>query len=245
MGGRVAILLALVLCCSISYAEEPVEIPLKNIWGYDRARRELEPELFLKRDTPERRGEYSTPEKLQEILDKAHSSLTYQIEQAMNDDVLDLAKARAPNDRRPAAGFAVKGRPYKAWQSVHDVVVKKRQPQSTFTIDDELSVVFFALTSGAQPHLVHCELTGKKINLDYVIPSNGRLGIRPTLVIVPISRLPSGKYQVTPHRAQSLEPKYNDKGFESYGVGIEKAFVCRPFEFEVIDGSRKGKEGTK
>jgi hypothetical protein len=33
MGGRIAILLAYVLCCSTSFAEETVEIPLSEVWG--------------------------------------------------------------------------------------------------------------------------------------------------------------------------------------------------------------------
>lgn len=225
--------------------DKSVTIPLEHIWGHDRSLRELEPELFIKRDTPEKRAEYSTPEKLQEIRDKAESSLAYQIEQAMRDEVMNKNENENQKfqEQKPAPGFAVVGRDSEALSGIHEVVVGGKDPQRKFSHKDVISLVFFTLNTGVCPRLIDAERVGTTINLYYVLPSNGRLGIRPCLYVIPVNKLPPGEYEVNPVRAHEVEPKYNGQGFESYEKGVEQSFVCQPFQFVVEDRSdRKGAE---
>jgi hypothetical protein len=222
--------------------EEIIEIPLNGIWGHDRSLRGLEPELFIKRDTPEKRAEYSTPEKLQEIRDKAESSLVYQIERAMSNDVLDTDPDF--EKRQPAPGFAVVGRGREALAGIHEVVIGGEEPQRTFSSDDDISLVFFTLTTNAGVGLTHAERIGTNIDVQYVLIITGTLGMSPRLYIIPVGKLPAGKYQVSFVRALEEEPKYARRGFSTYEEGIEKSFVCMPFYFVVSEKGpgRKGEE---
>lgn len=223
--------------------QEVVEIPLENIWGHDRSLRGLEPELFIKRNSPEKRAEYSTPEKLQEIRDKAESSLAFQIERALNNEVMNENKKKYQkfNEQRPAPGFAVVGRDRRALPGIHKVVVGGEIPQQKFSTKDDISIVFFTLVTGVAPHLIHAESVGTMINLYYVLPANGRLGMKPCLYIIPIGKLSPGEYEVDLIRADQEESKFNAPGFESYAKGVESSFVCQPFRFEVLEKSPNGK----
>jgi hypothetical protein len=219
-------------------SEETIEIPLSEIVGGS-SLRGLEPELFIERNTPEKRAEYSTPEKLQEIRDKAESSLAYQIEQAMNKDLLDTDPDIKV--KTPAPGFAVVGRDRAALAGIHKVVVEGKEPQHSFSSDDDISLVFFTLTTNAGVRLIRVERFGSKINIQYVLIITGTLGMFPRLYIIPVGQLPGGEYEVNLLRALKEEPKYARRGYPAYEEGVEEGFVCKPFHFVVLEKDSGGK----
>ena len=226
-----------VLFCATS-VDTTVTIPLENIWGCHRNLRDLEPEFFLKRDTPEKRAEYSTPEKLQEILDKAEQSLTLPIERAMQKQVLNQKKSDDPDDWLPAPGFAVVGRDREALKEVHSVVVLGNKPLHKFTHADEISIVFFALRANGL-RLFKAERTGNKISIFYGFVFTGSLVSKWNISMIPVGKLPPGAYEVDYVHSLPLETLEQGKGeYKNISGGKarrEVEIICRDFTFLITE----------
>jgi hypothetical protein len=116
-----------------------------------------------------------------------------------------------------------------------------KEPQSKFSDEDEISLVFFTLTTNAGVRLIHAERIGTKFNIHYVLIITGTLGISPRLYIIPVGKLPPGEYEVNLVRVLKEELKYGNKGFPTYEKGVEESFVCEPFQFVVLEDSPNGK----
>jgi hypothetical protein len=106
MGGRIAILLVLVLGCSIGRAEEAVEIPLSEVWGLNFL--ETKPMAELERELSVR------PLSYEERSKRRINSMTYQIHRALKD---------VPRTEM-LRGFAVHGEGRESLESVHTILVK-------------------------------------------------------------------------------------------------------------------------
>ena len=105
MVGRFSFLLAIVFCCSVSVAEEAVEIPLSEVWGMNL----LETKPVAQLD-PERHGKQNEkPLSPEEIAVRQINSLTYQIHRSLAD--------KSPDVRSILPGFAVLG---KRWEALEE-----------------------------------------------------------------------------------------------------------------------------
>lgn len=235
---RFALVVAvLISCAGVSIADtEPKVVPLEDIYGYHRRLRELEPELFIKRDTPEKIAEYSTPEKLQEIRDKAEESLTLPIERAMLSLALNQGKSDSFADWKPAPGFAVAGRDRDALARIHAVIVEGEKPTNEFATTDDITIVFFALRERGL-RLYHVELANKKIAIHYGLLNTSVITSHWNLSLIPLGKLAAGTYEVTYVRSHEIEKSEQGKG-DLKILGTRKGdeqhkTVCRDFKFTV------------
>lgn len=212
---------------------EVVEIPLERIRRGapgSRQLRDLEPELFVYRDTPEKIARYSTREgraELEEIVRRAkEESLVLAIEHAMS--ALSTGKST-----KPAAGFAVKGIDRAALQGVYDVLVKGEEPTDLFRAGNDVSVVFFAYPVQPRVGLDRIELVDGKVRIHYMLLSHGSRSVSWYLALIPCGKLPPGQYRVEMVRSSAKEKEYNQREFPPVEAGAEVHIVCRPFSFTV------------
>lgn len=204
-------------------------VPRESISGSGyRALRALEPELFIYRDTPEKWKKYSTPEGMKEAKALAAKSLAYPIE-------LAIGKLRPRKDGQADQGFAVRGEGRDALPGVYDVFVKGAQPSQTFATGTPISVVFFAPPS-MPVRLDRVERTNHNITIRYMLLTSN-LRTQPWhLSIIPLGKLPAGKYQVEMLRSHEREKESNLPEFPPVPPNSERGIICQPFSFVVADG---------
>jgi hypothetical protein len=214
---------------------EVVLIPLDQIrHGYAGSRqlRNLEPEFFVYRDTPEKIARYSTPEGLKEIETirqrAADNSLVYAIERAMGS--MPMGK-----NAQAGSGFAVEGQDLAALQGVYNVLVKGDEPQERFSSGTDVSVVFFTLPIQPGMRIDSVERKRNLVSIHYLLVSHGMLEVSWKLALIPLGKLLPGKYQVEMVRLSKKEKDVNQRGYPYVDPGIEQRIVCRPFSFAVTD----------
>jgi hypothetical protein len=203
-------------------------IPLDTITGSGyRALRALEPELFIFRDTPEKWNKYSTPDGIKEAEALAAKSLALPIERAMG-------KMRVSKDGMTDEGFAVQGEGRDSLQGIYDVLVKGDPPTKQFPSGTAISVVFFAPPS-LPVRLDRVERSIGKITIRYMLLSDGQAHLPWHLSIIPLGKLPAGKYEADMVRSTEREQAFNQKGFPPIQPASESRVICRPFSFEVSE----------
>jgi hypothetical protein len=201
-------------------------IPFNQIvFATSREFHDLEPELFEYRDTPEKIAKYSTPDGLKEFE---------RIIQRAKKESIGLAIERASREMdRVGPGFAVEGQGRPALKGIYDVVVNGKEPQQHFPTGKELSIVFYSRPMQPGVRLENVSRTGEHFEIRYLLISHGNLSIAPCLALIPVGKLPSGKYRVDMKRCLENEAKFSERGFPPVEVGWEKDYVCQPFSFVV------------
>lgn len=224
---------------AVAVAEPPAEKPNtvtipreKIIFAGPGARefRNLEPEMFEYRDTPEKIAKYSTPEGIKEfarIIERANrESLVIGIERAMN----AMPKGK---EAKMGPGFAVEGQGRAALQGIYDVLVKNKEPLRHFSSDKELSLIFYNRRMQPGIHLESVTRTADVFNVKYLLVSHGMLVAMPNLALIPVGKLEPGEYHVNIERLPEKEAEFNQRGFPPVNVGFETNYVCKPFDFVV------------
>jgi hypothetical protein len=215
---------------------ERIMIPLNEIWtnasiGPKRLR-DLEPDLLIYRDTPEKIKEYSTPEAIAEVRHRAaKESLVLPIEHAMQSQ---------PIGEKVGPGFAVEGIGRESLRGIYDVLAKGEKPKESFTEDSDLSLVFF--TSKKQPSVVLDQVTrkGNLIEIRYVLVQSGRGAMTWQFALIPLGKLSAGEYRVDIIRSREREDDYNRRGFPPVDPKREPFIVSGPFSFVVAESSQAG-----
>lgn len=214
-------------------AAKPVTIPIDEIWANEgregRRLRDLEPDLFIYRDTPENIKKYSSPQALQEAVERSKQSLVIPIERAM-------ARMRATEKAKPRHGFAVAGIGRDALQGVHDVLVEGHDPSEFFRTGCDITIVFFSLP-GPGVTIDRVERKKQVISIYYVMHSGGKPAHTWNLSLVPVGKLSPGKYHVRMIRVPEKERRH-PAFFPPIEPGRERDVVCRPFSFVVAAAKR-------
>lgn len=207
--------------------EPPVEIPLSEIWANcakdARPLRDLEPELFVNLDTPERIAEYSTPEAQRALWEKSKESLVLRIENSLR-RLRSLLKT-------PKRGFAVVGVDRAALQGVHGVLVNDEMPRDGFSDQDPITVVFFTRPTRVGLTLERIEWHGRVLQIHYTLHSHGRLALMSNLAFIPLGTLPPEEYQV--ELVRTARTDRDQRGFPPVEPDAERDIVCESFEFAV------------
>lgn len=223
IGGLVIGLLSTAVIADSPNETEVVTIPLDEIRigsPGSRELRDLESELFIYRDTPEKWKKYSTPESIEEIQQKAaQHSLVLPIEKAMR----SMAEGV-----KVGSGFAVEGTDRAALQGVYDVLVKGNEPNNRFNAGTELSIIFYTRPAQRRVRLEQVQRRDGLIEIRYKFIPHGRMHITWNLALIPIGKLPPGEYRVEMVRSSGKEVQPNQ-------LENESQIVCRPFSFEVIE----------
>ena len=163
---RLLALLAFVFCCSISYAEEPMEIPLSEIWA------DSMPGTINIFELEGAQSEYPL---MQEIRAK-HGFGTW------------TAKA--------GPAFAVAGTGQEALNNAHAVITGKQPPSKSFQQGRDTSIVFFDLASNNYVHLTKVVRDHNTIRVRYEFIPQVEEVLTRHFAIIPTGKLPRGHYKV-------------------------------------------------
>jgi hypothetical protein len=210
-----------------------VTIPLREIWGNVAAEskplRGLEPEFFVARNTAAtiEKSKQLTPDDVEQIREKAEQSFTLPLEIAMSQLSRDA-------NGKTKSGFAVKGTGREALQGAHAVLVKGEQASKQFDANEEVTIVFFAYPAQPGVGIERIQRIGNVITVTYFLRSHGLMTDTWRLALIPLGKLPEGKYRVELIRS-SNEAQHNQKGFPPVEPKIEERIICSPFEFGVDD----------
>lgn len=230
------VLLAFSVCRAKESDSEKITIPLDDIWtntsvGPKRLR-DLEPDLLIYRDTPEKIKQYSTPEAIAEVRRRAaKESLVLPIERAMQS---------RPIGEKVGPSFAVEGIGRESRRGIYDVLVKGEKPKESFTEDTDLSLVFF--TSKKQPSVILDQVTkkGKVIEIRYVLVPSGLGAMTGQFALIPLGKLSAGEYRVDIIRSREKEDDFNQRGFPLVDPKREPFIVSGPFSFVVAESVQPG-----
>jgi hypothetical protein len=216
MGGRVAILLALLFCCSVGRAEEVVEIPLSEVWALDmpgtKDVRLLEPEVY---------GDETKTLPTTKRYELLNQSLIQQ--------VLGSLELEVP--RRPMQGFLVASNVRDSLSKVSVLLAASKKPPTAFESDKELTLVFYSLQTGTDVHLTSVNLKGNQINIEFRFVPHFTDEMSTHFALIPLPKLSAGKYKVRIHEAPVLN--FQDWGVNQFNPEWRKKFICKDFEFKI------------
>ena len=137
-----------------------------------------------------------------------------------------------PKGQVVGKGIAVLGVDKKALSNAHAVLVKGNKPRQTFSDGDDISLVFFSHLFSQYVHLHSVERSDKVIKISYRIVPHETKQMTAHFALIPLGKLPAGKYRVEIARLP-LEEKYVSQGFKPVESRWEKRVVCQPFSFTV------------
>ena len=200
--------------------QKAVSIRLKDIWARNmpgtRDVRELEPEVF---------GESVRELSSEEVVGRSRRSLINQIGGAL---------PFLPEGQSARRGFAVAGTDLEALQNAHAVFTKKRQVRQSFSTADNIGVVFYSHSFNQYVHLDNVKRDGKSIEIVYRFVPHETKEMTAHFALIPLGKLPAGKYRVDIVRAP-MEEKFAKQGFKRVDTPWERRVVCRPFSFTVAE----------
>jgi hypothetical protein len=226
MGGRVAILLALLFCCSVGRAEDVKQIPLSQIWAYNmpstRDVQELEPEAY---------GREARSLSEAEQFERINKSIIQQIRLSLQLEPDTDAQGRTIK-REPGKAFAVVGTGKEALIEAKAILSGRKEPQNTFPAKSKLSIVFHSLEAGSYVHLTSVERMDNRIIIHFQFVPHFTAVVSSHFALIPVVDLPSGKIEV-----QIVQEPMKDE----YGVGKglepnaewQEQVICKPFSFTI------------
>lgn len=206
---RLLSVLALVLCCSFSYAEEKVDMSLDKVWALNMP--------GTHRLTLDRRGPQSGyVSKYGALAEAIYSFL--------------LGKS---DDPELGPVLVLEGSGLEALKNLKAVLDNKREASTSFSTKQEISVVFFAIGRHENVHLTRVLWTGSEVQLYYkFVPY--LIGPQTTVhfAIIPLGKLPKGVVKVNLYRLPFAE----NSTISPYRIPTReevKRIVCQPVEFKV------------
>lgn len=220
MGGRIAILLVLILS-SVGYGAET--IPLSDIWAYKmpgtRDIQELEPEAY---------GSEARSLSETEQFERIKKSIIHQIRHSLQLE----PDSNAQGPKKPGKAFAVVGSGKEALLEAKSILAGRKEPQNTFPANSKLSIVFHSLEAGSYVHLTSVERQGNRIIIHFQFVPHFTAVVSSHFALVPIVDLPTGEIEV-----QIVQEPMKDE----YGIGKEpeinsdwqEQVICKPFTFTI------------
>jgi len=133
------------------------------------------------------------------------------------------------------SGFPVLGTGLEALNLAHTVLVKNEEPLKTFSSESEVSLVFFSYRSDWHTYLHRVEREGNRIEIRYHFTPHLRQRKSVHIALIPLGKLPSGKYQVSVVRSP-LEQRFIDLGFKPTNPVKPRCCVCKSFSFAIEKG---------
>jgi hypothetical protein len=224
MKGRYITLLASILCCSVGYAEEAVEIPLREIWAYEmpgtKDVRELEPDVYgdqAKSLSSKERDERFRKSVLQSIL----SSL----------DVQPKPELGASGLPKPKEAFVVESRKKRALHEADVVLSGAKEASKSFPVDSKFSLVFHSLQAGIYVHLTTVTLDGNQIEVHFRFVPHFTDEMSSHFALIPLPDLSTGQYRMT--IVEDPLKDYKLWGADQFNPKWREKYVCKDFEFKV------------
>jgi hypothetical protein len=203
--------MVVVLGCSISHAEETVEIPLSEIWALDMPRTKNIRELEPNRDSFK---EMSAAERIQNSL-------------VENTRWLLNINNRPEYGSVADHGFVVAATELEALKEANLILAGKHSRQVIFDESDDLTLVFFAYQNGKHIRLNEISLRGKEVSVEYQF---GSPKFSASIVLIPLGKLSPGTRHVSFKRHESDKP---DAELRQHRKTLERQIVCDSFTFGV------------
>lgn len=160
--------LALVCCCSVSYAEDSVEIPLDTVWAYG-----MPGTLDIR--------------KLDGVSSGEHDWMK---------EIRNHHKTSSVHDKA-GPGFAVEGLGLEALKNAHAVITETKARPDSLSSSKDISLVFFSLEFGYYVHITHVERTGNTIEIKYKFVPHYTKNRTRHFALIPVGNLPKGKFSVS------------------------------------------------
>jgi hypothetical protein len=221
---RTLAILALFLCCSAGDAEEPVEIPLNEIWAYEmpgtKDVRELEPDVYgdeARTLPPKERDERFNKSIIQEI----RRSLKIQPYPELGLETL----------RKPKEAFVVEGNEKKVLHETNVVLAGTKESQTTFASGSNLTLVFYSLQTGSYVQLQSVKLKGNQIEVHFRFVPHFTDESSSHFALIPLPGLSAGQYLVT--MVEDPLKDYKLWGANQFNPKLRAKYVCKDFEFKV------------
>lgn len=196
-------------------------IALDQIWAYDMPGthdiRELEPDKF-----GERTRSLPSADKFKLL----NESMMDQIRAALKRD-------RPPKDGKAQSGFAVIGTGREALEGAYEVLAKNKKPDVSFPPDSNVTLVFYSHSSGQYVHLNLVEKFGNRFEVGYQFVPHMTRDMTWHLALIPVGKLPIGKYQVEISQLASAKDKTGRLGGSS--ASDAQRIVCGSFSFSIVD----------
>lgn len=224
-------LLLVLVAVETTAAVEPVTIPLDQIWAYGmpstsmpgtRDVRELEPDHF---GSSVRK--LAQNEQMQLLL----TSLNFGIHQTIN---LRGKKPIGP-------GFVVEGKGKDTLGEILKILKEDGPSQHPISTNSEATLFFYGTATGHHLHLKNVRRSGNEIVIRFqFVPEFMTSVMTEHFALIPLGVLPAGKYSVVMEGVPSENKKYPPAVKKYLPVidvqAVRKIYVCRDFEFQVIDG---------
>jgi hypothetical protein len=214
---RAFFVLAFVLGCSISHAEDAVEIPLSEIWALDmpgtRDVRELEPEAF---------GQQVRSLQPEDQIALQKKSLIGQIRAQLYWD----------DRKKPMPGFAVSGNGIDALRAVRDVLIENSGAHNELRSTDLITVLFSSLQSGVEVHIYEAKWSKNLIQVYYRFAPHEQMYSTEHFALIPLGKLTRGEYHVK-YIVGPMEAKFRDAGFKPATEERVDRLISQSFKFNV------------
>ncbi|MEX2309520.1 MAG: hypothetical protein WD738_18105 [Pirellulales bacterium] len=196
--------------------EQPRTIPLDKIWAYKMpGTRDLQ---GLDKDDPTKSGQRQVAAISESLILRAE----------------DL---KWENISRP--GFAVPGTGLPALRAAHSILVEGKKPLDAFPPNEEITIVFFSeLAPGNKVQIQEVTREGESVVIRYQLkPHVGRMQRSLNLALIPLGKLPGGKYTVGLEQT-TRDQKFIKLGFKPVDKQWSRDFLCKPFSFNVTANRR-------
>jgi hypothetical protein len=186
---------------------EAVEIPLNTVWAYNMPGTRDVRALELESDPANRKATPLTSGVLQSLIN-----------------------SKRGQEAKP--GFAVAGMGVDALREAHSVLADNGKPQTSFTTNDNVSVVFFSHPFNYYVHLSKVEQKPDKVVITYSFVPHRTKEMTRHFALIPLGKLSPGKVKVEIVRAPMQPQKIT--GFKPPSAETDARIVARPFQFEVV-----------
>jgi hypothetical protein len=133
---------------------------------------------------------------------------------------------------RPA--FVVSGDVATALAVAKDTLVQGKPPRPSFHTTDDISVVFFSHASPMYVHLESVRRANNEIEVRYRYVSHEESWITDHFAIIPLGRLPTGKYRIKIVQSP-MDATLLAKGHRPPSRDFTESAVSKSSQFEVTD----------
>jgi hypothetical protein len=187
--------------------DDTIEIPLAEIWAYNM------PGTYKMSANRLASGEYAFPGGAMVLA--IHNSLRF-----------------VEPEKQVKPSFAVAGTGMDALQSAHKILVDEEDPRETFSLSEEISLIFFSHEFSQYVHLEDVTRRETTITIPYHFVPHGEKVVTNHFALIPLGKLPVGIYKVNVVRSP-LEANFNEYGVKPVGRDWELRVVSKSFQFAV------------
>ncbi len=217
---RFLCVLSFTFCCSVCYAQEPLEIPRNQIWGYE-----------IPGTRPLKFGRWSSTGK----HISAESPLVEEIFRSL--DIIKYDLSSGPS-------FVVEGTGIDALKNAHAICIKKRKSENMFSSEKELSAFFFSHPAGRYVRIIDVVRHGKEIVIQYRFEPHLDAGLSSHFALIPLGTLLPGKYEIKIIQLP-METQFQNIGVFSLTQKDVERIVCKSSRFTIQSQLIPSSEGPK